>query len=212
MSTPTIDTTTTTAPPELRTDTETALWNALTTNPGQTAAELAKAAGIGGSTARKTLARWAADHHVRRESSPDPRSADTWSATPSPTDDVDAAQPEPASELAEQSDTGGTGTDEAADETDGAAQEPEQTEPKPDEAEPTVAEDGDGKPDKLPPGGLRGQVEDYLRDHPGESFTPHQIGKALERSSGAVHNALVKLAANGVAVQTNDAPKKFALE
>lgn len=206
MSTPTIDTTTTSASPELRTDTEKALWDALITHPCYTAAELAKAAGIGASTARKTLARWAADNHAQREPSPDPRSADTWSATPSPADpnpNPDPIPPAHVTERVEPSDHGETGTEEAA-ETPGAAQEPENSQP-------TLAESGEAKPDKLPPGGLRGQVEDYLRDHPGESFTPHQIGKALERSSGAVHNALVKLAATGVADQTNDAPKKFAL-
>lgn len=36
MSTPTIDTATTSAPPELRTDTEKALWDALNNNPGST--------------------------------------------------------------------------------------------------------------------------------------------------------------------------------
>ncbi|MBF6102088.1 hypothetical protein IU510_29160 [Nocardia cyriacigeorgica] len=209
MSTPTIDPTTTSASPELRTDTEKALWDALITHPCYTAAELAKAAGIGASTARKTLARWAADNHAQREPSPDPRSADTWSVTASPADPnpnpgPEPIPPEPVTELVEPSDHGETGTEEAAAETPRAAKEPENSES-------TAVESGEGKPDKLPPGGLRGQVEDYLRDHPGESFTPHQIGKALERSSGAVHNALVKLAATGVADQTNDAPKKFAL-
>ncbi|WP_433754705.1 hypothetical protein [Nocardia sp. CA-135398] len=65
--------------------------------------------------------------------------------------------------------------------------------------------------ERLAPGALRGQVEDFLRDHPGEEYTPHQIGKALDRSSGAVHNALVKLTTLGTASQTGEGPKKFAL-
>ncbi|CCF64764.1 hypothetical protein [Nocardia cyriacigeorgica] len=206
MSTPTIDTATTSAPPELRTDTEKALWAALNSNPGSTAAELARTAEIGASTARKTLARWVADHHVHREPKSDPRSADTWSATSCPADsDTRIDQPEPTTETVDPGNEGETRTEQAAADTAGAAQKPEGSEP-------TVVDNGEAKPDKLPPGGLRGQVEDYLRDHPGESFTPHQIGKALERSCGAVHNALVKLAATGVADQTNDAPKKFALK
>ncbi|MFD3430749.1 hypothetical protein [Nocardia fluminea] len=64
---------------------------------------------------------------------------------------------------------------------------------------------------RLPAGALRGQVEDFLRDHPEEEYSPHQIGKALDRSSGAVHNALVKLTKDGTARQTSTAPKKFAL-
>jgi hypothetical protein len=64
-------------------------------------------------------------------------------------------------------------------------------------------------PERLAPGALRGQVEDFLRDHPDTEFSPHQIGKAITRSSGAVHNALVKLTETGVATQTSAAPKKF---
>ena len=45
---------------------------------------------------------------------------------------------------------------------------------------------------RLAPGGLRGMVEDYLRDHPGEEFGPTAIANALGgKSSGAVSNALV---------------------
>ncbi|MEV0538415.1 hypothetical protein [Nocardia salmonicida] len=74
-----------------------------------------------------------------------------------------------------------------------------------------AAADAESTVERLPAGALRGQVEDYLRDNPGKEFSPHQIGKALERSSGAVHNALVKLTKDGTARQTGSAPKKFAL-
>ncbi|GHE86946.1 MULTISPECIES: MarR family transcriptional regulator, partial [Actinomycetes] len=59
-------------------------------------------------------------------------------------------------------------------------------------------------PQWLAPGALRGLVEGFLRDHPGEEFTPNTIAKALNRSSGAVHNALEKLVAAGYAVKTQD--------
>ncbi|MFI2279643.1 hypothetical protein [Nocardia beijingensis] len=65
--------------------------------------------------------------------------------------------------------------------------------------------------ERLPAGALRGQVDDFLRDNPGKEFTPHQIGKELGRSSGAVHNALVTLTKNGIARQTSASPKKFTL-
>ncbi|MFE3444981.1 hypothetical protein ACFXNW_18270 [Nocardia sp. NPDC059180] len=194
--------------PELRTDTEKALWDALGTYPGHTAAQLAKAAEIGASTARKTLARWAADNFAHRDTNADdPRSADTWSATATRPDTESVAldtttidtDPVAASEPGETA-------------TETTAPEVRDTEPADEGTNPTPEQDQETKSDKLPPGGLRGRVEDYLRDHPGESFTPHQIGKALERSSGAVHNALVKLTDTGVADQTNDAPKKFALK
>lgn len=66
------------------------------------------------------------------------------------------------------------------------------------------------KSQRLAPGALRGMVEDYLRDNPGE-FSPNAIGKALDRSSGAVHNALEKLVESGYAVRTSDKPKKYSL-
>lgn len=65
---------------------------------------------------------------------------------------------------------------------------------------------------RLVPGALRGMVEDFLRDHPGEEFGPVSIAKALGgKSSGAVSNALDKLAADGTAVKTSDKPRRFAL-
>lgn len=65
---------------------------------------------------------------------------------------------------------------------------------------------------RLAPGALRGLVEDYLRDHPGEEFGPVAIAKALGgKSSGAVSNALDKLVADGIAVKAKDQPRRFAL-
>ncbi|MBB5157437.1 hypothetical protein [Saccharopolyspora phatthalungensis] len=39
--------------------------------------------------------------------------------------------------------------------------------------------------DRLKKGELRGMVEDFLTEHPGEQFGPNTIGKALHRSPGA---------------------------
>jgi hypothetical protein len=73
-------------------------------------------------------------------------------------------------------------------------------------------EEGGGKKARLAPGSLRGMVEDHLRDHPGEEFGPTAIAKALGgKSSGAVSNALDKLVADGTAVRTKEAPRRFAL-
>ncbi|MEV6906003.1 hypothetical protein [Amycolatopsis sp. NPDC051071] len=65
--------------------------------------------------------------------------------------------------------------------------------------------------DRLPKGGLRALVEEYLTDHPGETFGPATIGKELRRSGGAVNNALEKLVADGYARRTCEAPKRFAI-
>lgn len=66
------------------------------------------------------------------------------------------------------------------------------------------------KPQRLAPGALRGMIEDYLQGNSGE-FSPNVIGKELNRSSGAVHNALEKLVESGYAVRTSDKPKKYSL-
>jgi hypothetical protein len=70
---------------------------------------------------------------------------------------------------------------------------------------------GSCRPRRLPPGGLRGMVEDYLREHPDNAFGPNQIGKHLARSGGAVANALDKLVDAGSAVLTQSKPRRYAL-
>lgn len=64
---------------------------------------------------------------------------------------------------------------------------------------------------RLGKGALRGMVEDFLTKHPGVEFGPAAIGKELVRSSGAVSNALDKLAAeDGPIVKTQGVPRRFA--
>lgn len=64
---------------------------------------------------------------------------------------------------------------------------------------------------RLPKGGLRAMVEEYLTEYPHESFGPAKIGKDLGRSGGAVNNALEKLVADGYAIKTCEAPKRFKI-
>jgi hypothetical protein len=59
------------------------------------------------------------------------------------------------------------------------------------------------------PAALRDMVKALLREKPGESFTAYQIGKELGRSSGAVTNALAKLADLRIARLTCDAPRTY---
>ncbi|WP_378733327.1 hypothetical protein [Nocardia brasiliensis] len=62
------------------------------------------------------------------------------------------------------------------------------------------------------PGALRALVEDFLRDHPGEEFTPGQIAKELGgKSSGAVYNACFVLVGKFVAEHTCERPNRFKL-
>ena len=212
-----LESTDTTSAAKVRTDTEEKLWQALCTNPNSTAAELSADAGVGRSTAAKILARWANDSSITRSpgiADDGRRAADLWSITnldvPAVTSD-----PEEAERFADTDDNTATQPPDTSTEThetttDGAAN----LDPGPETAKPPVdsentSDEGNGNHRRLPPGGLRGMVEDWLRDHAGEEHSPSAIGKALGRSSGAVANALNKLVADGYAVQTQDKPKRF---
>jgi hypothetical protein len=59
------------------------------------------------------------------------------------------------------------------------------------------------------PGQLRDLVAAHLTGHPDADFTPHQIGRVLGRSSGAVANALDRLTALGQAQLTSDKPRRY---
>lgn len=69
---------------------------------------------------------------------------------------------------------------------------------------------GNGGAERLGKGQLRTLVLDHLQASPGEDHSPTQVAKALGgRSSGAVGNALLKLAADGVVTQTSEKPRRF---
>lgn len=59
------------------------------------------------------------------------------------------------------------------------------------------------------PGQLRDLVAAHLAAHPDADFTPHQIGRVLARSSGAVANALDKLTALKQAQMTCEKPRRY---
>jgi hypothetical protein len=173
---------TTTDPAKPRTESEEKLWQALSANPGSSAVALSITAGIGKSTASKILARWDKDGLVTR------------------TPGVAGKGPRPADLWS------------IAPGDQDADDEPIDDQPA-DHSHTTTTASGSekaGKPERLAPGALRGMVEDYLRDNSGE-FSPNTIGKALCRSSGAVHNALEKLVDSGDAVRVSDKPKKYTL-
>ncbi|MFI6098201.1 MarR family transcriptional regulator [Lentzea sp. NPDC051213] len=215
-----------------RTETEDKLWEALHANPHSAAAVLSTAAGIGKSTAAKILARWVVDGSVTRTpgiAEGGRRAADLWSITDPDVPEADVPKvhtseadtahsadiDEPQGVAATASPGTPTGdTDESAVEV--ATVEEPLAEVKPDTVEPSdddneASDGGQPKKRRLPPGGLRGLVEDFLREHSGEEFSPNKIGKELDRSSGAVNNALEKLVVDGYAVMTNDKPKRFSL-
>jgi nitric oxide reductase NorQ protein len=62
---------------------------------------------------------------------------------------------------------------------------------------------------RLGAGELRRQVAAHLAAHPGRTFTPGEIARELDRSAGAVGNALDTLAARGQAERTGTAPRRY---
>lgn len=64
---------------------------------------------------------------------------------------------------------------------------------------------------KLAKGGLRAIVAAWLAANPSTEITPARLGRELDRSAGAVHNALETLCARGGAVRTSDKPKTYRM-
>ena len=158
-----------------------AIISALTDHPNSTAAELADAAGIGGSTASKGLAALEQDgtvvrHVGGRENGR--RIADRWSLA-----------------------SGGSATDsQRAAKSDGAADTDDGTES-------TDQEASEGT--RLHRGELSTLVLDHLKAHAGEPVGPVTIAKALARSSGAVGNACQRLADAGTIRLASSSPRLY---
>ncbi|MED7930376.1 hypothetical protein SMD20_39535 [Nonomuraea sp. LP-02] len=70
---------------------------------------------------------------------------------------------------------------------------------------------GAGAGDMVRQGGLRDMVHAHLVAFPDKDFTPYEIGKVINRSSGAVANALDRLVSLGEAVLSCERPRRFAL-
>jgi predicted transcriptional regulator len=229
------ESTTTTSSPSAttRTAAEEKLWQALHANPNSTAAALADAANIGKSTTGKILAKWANSGTVTRTpgiAEGGRRAPDRWAIADGHTEPTEAGSDAAGTEAtgantaqittvhAELRD--GESPDAEPADVEAAADASDLTPAVPTSEDPGARSEGAGtatdggageKAARLAPGALRGMVEDYLRDHPGEQFSPNAIGKALNRSAGAVNNALEKLISTGTAVKTQEAPKRFAL-
>lgn len=60
---------------------------------------------------------------------------------------------------------------------------------------------------------LDGLVLAYLHEHAAEGpLSPTAVGKALERSSGAVGNCLARLAEAGRVREVSERPRRYAIE
>ncbi|MGW5697872.1 hypothetical protein ACWEWX_45755 [Streptomyces asiaticus] len=104
-------------------------------------------------------------------------------------DDAPAPAPTPASEPP----------------TSEAASEDTKTE----ETQPTVNQSGHRT--RLAPGALRQMVISHLTAHPDEAFTATRISRIIEKSSGAIANALVTLTKQGIAEQVTEHPRTYRI-
>lgn len=65
------------------------------------------------------------------------------------------------------------------------------------------------RPGRLQPGALREMVIAHLKANPDSTYTATGISRAIEKSSGAIANALVKLTAQGITRHVSDAPRRY---
>lgn len=169
-------------PADSKPSAEEALLKALAEQPDATAGDLASAAGLGRSTASKTLARLEQAGEVRRsEGGRDGgrRLPDRWAlASSEPAPAPDATTPEPATESAKST--------------------PEHPEP---------AAEGE----RLKPGELDGLVLTYMQKNSTEPLGSTAIARGLGRSSGAVGNCLKRLAQTKKVRQVNDRPLRYQI-
>ncbi|WP_157494833.1 hypothetical protein [Kutzneria sp. 744] len=193
---------------------------ALHATRGATAAEIAVAAGVGGSTARKILARLAEEGGAVRQPGGTPRTADRWHAADTAAETTTDQEPD---QTALQGNVVDCREESAADDqpldthSPAADAEPATTSESSVDASAaatTVAGHGGSASTttvpRLRPGDLRGKVEDHLTAHAGMEFTPGEIARALGgRSAGAVANALATLASTGVARLSCERPKRY---
>lgn len=184
------------------------LRSALAAHPGSTTEQLAAHAHVGQSTAGKLLARWVSDATVARHTTNGTgkgRPPSTFTLTeptiPNPNANPNATG---AHANSDRPDTDAVATD-TTDVSDPTPPDLSPDDPTPDD------EGSVGAVARLAPGGLRGMVEDYLRDHPTDDLGPATIGKELRRSSGAVANALDRLVKDGYALMTSPKPKRYRL-
>jgi predicted transcriptional regulator len=64
---------------------------------------------------------------------------------------------------------------------------------------------------RLRPGGLRELVLACLAERPGQALSPTTIATTLDRSAGAVANALRVLAGQGAVTQTQAKPRRYTI-
>ncbi|MFE5161664.1 hypothetical protein ACFRNT_24765 [Streptomyces sp. NPDC056697] len=80
---------------------------------------------------------------------------------------------------------------------------------KTEETQPIVTQSGYRT--RLASGALRQMVVGHLTAHPDEAFTATRISRIIEKSSGAIANALVTLTKQGIAEQVTEHPRTYRI-
>lgn len=178
---------------------EQAVLAALGAKPRATAAEIAAAAGLGRSTAGKLLAALERRGTVRRTAGGREgarRLPDRWELAVLAAQDGDA-----------QAAAGAAGG-----QSDGTAQGRGGEAAGAGSGDHRAATGGKRRADRLPAGALDGLVLAFMREQDGDGpHGPGQIGKAIGKSSGAVANALVRLARDGKVREVSERPVRYSL-
>ncbi|MER6385001.1 hypothetical protein ABT274_34735 [Streptomyces sp. NPDC001127] len=144
------------------------------------------------------------------------------SAAPEPGDNhadgsvaVADAAPEATAPDTEQNEDGGNGDKPHAEDTNGDPTSEDSPAAQADLEQrttaPVEASTLPGGKKRLAPGALRQMVIDHLSAHPGQAFTATGISRVIEKSSGAIANALARLVRENIAEQVSDRPRAYRL-
>lgn len=170
--------------------------NYLADHPHSSAAEIAGGLGIGRSTATRLLRELDRFGYVRRipggHNMHGRREPDRF-VVPEPT------IPDGATDAA------------SADDDKQAAADPAPAPERLDTATTTEHSDGTTRPGgRLQRGQLATIVLEHLRANSGADYTAPALSKLLDRSSGAIANALARMEQAGVVIKTNDKPVRYS--
>src|SRR6266508_5144392 len=190
---------------------------ALRQHPEATAAELAEHAGIGRSTATRTLANLETQGRVTRQrgkvEAGSRTTPDRWALVPDTLTDPAETEQQPATEepdtnvsASQDEDHAGQDAPPSSAATNTANAETEAT--TTDAAEPTSK---DSSSQRLRPGELRALVHAWLAGRAGKGLAPTKTGKRLGRSAGAVGNALATMTDADQVTKTSAKPRKYML-
>jgi len=185
------------------------VYAALTAHPGSTATELAEQAGVGRSTATKALVTLESAGHAHRTSAARTdsgrRAPDLWQ--PTATTKTPAPKPAPVAADTPRATAPKAAPVPAAPANKRPTAPTGATPPDPAASRPPVAvPEG-----KLRNGQLTQLVMDQLSVDPAQEWTVRDLWKCLDRSQGAISNALERATIKGTAIRTSDAPRRYRL-